>query len=333
MAEQSSTLETQLEAALDDLNPAGWVRRIAQISAGHGHFQALGKRHFASHIPAGTTLLVTFESLQSARAANAGARPLGWDFVIDEGWSHLGLFSDGDTWFRDPAVHGYFDTLIDDGFFEGFETVVFYGAGAAGYAAAAYSVAAPGARVLALHPQATLDPRVTGWETRFRRKRRIDFTHRYGYAPDMLDAAHRAVVIHDPAEPLDAMHSALFHRPNVTRLRMAHFGPDLQAELVRLGILASLIDAVAEDKLDPLAFGRLMRSRRRDKVHIRRLLAHLEAAGRNDLALRLCRYGADVLGMPKLRRRIAPLEEALRAGREADGAGPEAELAESQTQG
>ena len=34
-------------------------------------------------------------------------------------------------------------------------------------------------------------------------------TSRYGYAPDMLDAAHRGWVLYDPRERLDAMHSAL----------------------------------------------------------------------------------------------------------------------------
>ena len=53
-------------------------------------------------------------------------------------------FTKGDTWFRDNRVYGYFDRLIADGFFEDFDTVIFYGAGSCGYAAAAFSVAAPG---------------------------------------------------------------------------------------------------------------------------------------------------------------------------------------------
>ena len=65
-------------------------------------------------------------------------------------------------WFRYPKVHAYFNRLVDDGFFDDLDKVVFYGAGPCGYAAATFSVAAPGATVVAIQPQATLDPRVTG---------------------------------------------------------------------------------------------------------------------------------------------------------------------------
>lgn len=57
-------------------------------------------------------------------------------------WSSLSLISEGDTWFRDPAVYRYFDRLVDDRFFEGFDEVLFFGAGPCGYAAAAFSVCA-----------------------------------------------------------------------------------------------------------------------------------------------------------------------------------------------
>jgi hypothetical protein len=59
-------------------------------------------------------------------------------------------------------------------------------------------VAAPGARVLAFRPLATLDPAVAGWDDRFPQARRRDWTSRYGFAPAMLDAAAGAAILHDP---------------------------------------------------------------------------------------------------------------------------------------
>ena len=112
------------------------------------------------------------------------------------------MVAEGQSWFRDPAVFAYFDRLVDDGFFDEFERVIFYGAGPCGYAAAAYSVAAPGATVVAVQPQATLDPRMTEWDDRFVEMRRTSFTDRYGYAPDMLDAADQAFVLYDPISSL-----------------------------------------------------------------------------------------------------------------------------------
>ena len=181
------------------------------------------------------------------------------------GWSSLSVMSDGQSWFRDREVYAYFDDLIDDGFFEEFDNVVFYGAGPCGYAAAAYSIAAPGARVLALQPQATLDPRVAEWDERFIRQRRLDFTSRYGYAPDMIDAAQEAFVIYDPEELEDAMHAALFTRPNVHKLRLRHAGGALQFSLRNMKILSRLIALGGTGRLTPEIFAKLARARREDR--------------------------------------------------------------------
>ena len=141
------------------------------------------------------------------------------------GWSHLSIISDGDTSFHDPKVYSYFDRLDDDGIFDDFDHVVFYGAGPCEYAAAAFSVATPGATVVAIQPQATLDPQITEWDDRYVKMRRADFSSRYGYAPDMLDAAEQAYVIYDPCERLDAAHAAMFTRSNVKNSASITFGP------------------------------------------------------------------------------------------------------------
>lgn len=163
--------------------------------------------------------MVTFETVATLRAISPNSHLFGWELFKENGWLHLSIISDGDTCFRDPNVYAYFDRLVDDEFFNDFDQVVFYGAGPRGYAAAAFSVAAPGATVVAIQPQATLDPRVTEWDDRHLKIRRTDFTSLYGYAPDMLDAAEQAYVIYDPYKRLDAAHAAMFTRSNVKTLR------------------------------------------------------------------------------------------------------------------
>ena len=101
----------------------------------------------------------------------------------------------------------------------------------ASHAACAYSVAAPGAAVLAVQPRATLDPRRAGWDLRHTGVRRSDFTSRYGYAPDMVEAARAVWLMLDPFEPLDAMHGALFHGPNIHILRTPWLGGQIAAVL------------------------------------------------------------------------------------------------------
>jgi len=236
-----------------------------------------------------------------------GDQPLGVDVVRQHGWSHLCIVCDGDTWFRDPRVYAYFDRLTDDGFFEDFEQVLFYGAGPCGYAAAAFSVAAPGATVMAVQPQATLDPRMTEWDPRFTEMRRTSFTDRYGYAPDMLDAANEAFVIYDPREELDAMHASLFQRKNVTRLRMANMGGTLQSDLLNLGLLLPLIDLAGTGDLSSYAFYDLYRMRRNYPPYLRRLAARLDAGDRPYLNMMLCRNALTRMSLPRLRRRLDQL--------------------------
>lgn len=304
------------EADLADLTKGEWLTRLAGIARDHGFFQPLGKRHFAAHIRRGATLLVTFESIQGMRALSGAAEPMGWRMVRAHDWSHLCIACDGDTWFRERKVVGLFDHMIDDGFFDDFDTVLFYGAGPCGYAAAAYSVAAPGARVAVIQPQATLDPRVTEWDDRFVEMRRADFTDRYGYAPDMLDACDRALVIYDPAETLDAMHAALFTRPGVTKLRMRHMGDAIQGDMLQMALLDPLLEQLAQGTFTEAGFARLYRARRSHPPYLRRVMAALDAEGREDLVEMMARNVTRRMKAPRFQRRLAEIDaaRALAAG-------------------
>lgn len=297
-----------LETPLTGLSKQDWLQAVEDATEEDGAFEPLGKRHFAAFIEQGTTLLVTFETIQGIAALSEMSQPLGWDMVKDAGWSHLCIGSDGDTWFRDGFVYGYFDRLVDDGFFDEFDTVLFYGAGPCGYAAAAFSVAAPGARVLAIQPQATLDPRITEWDERFKDMRRINFTTRYGYAPDMLDAAEQAFVLYDPNERLDAMHAALFTRQNVTQYRMRHMGAALQTDLLDMDQWIPLLRAAGEGHLDDVFFADLFRSRRDHKPYLFNVLATLERAGRHTLVRALCRNVNNRIRIRRFRQKMQRYE-------------------------
>ena len=293
--------------SLRDLKKADWMAEVTNLVADTGYLSALGKKHLAAFTEHGSTLLVSFETLQGLQTLSPLAQPLGWELVKKQGWSNLTLISDGDTWFRDPAVYAFFDRLVDDGFFDEFDRVVFYGAGPCGYAAAAFSVTSPGARVLAIQPQASLDPDVADWDPRFVEMRRTDFKTRYGYAPQMLEAAERAFVLYDPRQTEDAMHAALFTAPNVTKLRLRHMGGTLQTELLGMGILFDLVEALADGQLTPLRFARLYRVRRENRTYLRRLLQFLEAEDRDVLAQLLCSNVATRMRAPRFARRLRAL--------------------------
>ena len=220
---------------------------------------------------AGTNLLVTFEDAEYIRKFNNGSAPRGFHYAQQEGWSHLAIIAKSESWFRDPAIYQYFDLLIDDGFFEDFDNVLFYGTHGGAYAAAAYSVAAPGYTVLALRPQATLDPRIAGWDTRYIAQRRHDFTHRFGYAPDMIDAVNHAYIVFDPLQRFDAMHAGMFTRSNVTALRCTGLGNRLDLALDAMEVHNDLIKGAMFNTLDLDMFNKAMRKRRDNPTYLRNL--------------------------------------------------------------
>ena len=295
--------------SLKALKKSEWLEEAAEALVGIGGITPLGARHWALWAEGSSTLLVTFESLQSIQTLSPHAHPLGWEMAKAHGWSHLGIVCDGDTWFRDQNIYSYFDDHVDDGFFDRFDHVVFVGAGPCGYAAASFSVVAPGARVLMIQPQATLDPRVTEWDKRFPEMRKTSFTDRYGYAPDMLEAASRAYVIYDPMQTDDAMHAALFTRPNVLKLRLPNMGGALQADLLQMDMTYPLVEAAARGRLTATRFARLARARRDHLPYLRRLLAKLEANGREELIRLLCQNVNRRTRAPRFERRLKSLIE------------------------
>jgi hypothetical protein len=287
MADQIVLFDLQLKG----LDPDAWHARVADLGSALGECTLLGGRYLATQIDHGPRLLVSFENAPAVRESHPEAAPRGWLVARERGWSTLTLLAnDPENWFRDAAVHAFFDRLIDDGYFDEFEEVLFYGVGGAGYAAAAYSVAAPEARVLAIRPQATLDPARAGWDRRFRGQRAKDFTSRFGYAPDMLETASRAWIIHDPMVSEDAMHATLFAAPNTTLLRTPHLGRTPERELAAMRLLDDLIEEAMHGTLDRESFARHWRARQRHLPYLRTLLRQLGKAGRDGLSARLCRY-------------------------------------------
>jgi hypothetical protein len=284
-----------------------WIVRLIEMTDEDGSFDPLGARHHALFLDRGPTLLVTFEEAGAVRARPDGGMPTGFALAEAQGWSQLAIMAEGETWFRDLAVYRHFDRLGDDAFFEDFDRVLFYGAGMGGYAAAAYSVAAPGATVLTLSPRATLDPAVAGWDPRHRAARRLNFTDRYGYAPDMVEAAGRAFVVHDPAERLDAMHAALFHKPWVTPLRARWMGTRLDLVLERIEALEPILLAAMEGRLTPALFAQAIRNRRRFNPYLRHMLALAQAAGKPAREVMICRSVTARLRAPAFRTRLDEL--------------------------
>jgi len=293
-------------AAPHDAERDALFARLEALTAEEGHFEALGTRHWAFFEDAGTTLIVTFDQL-GAILARETTMPWGHAIAAERGWSHLCLIADGPTLYRDAAVYRHFDRLVDDAFFEDFDRVLFYGHGIGGHAACAYSVTAPGAMVLALNPVATLAPAEALWDRRNLAARRLDFTSRYGYAPDMLEGADKVVVIHDLTLREEAMHSALFRAPWVTRLSAPLMGDRIEWALRQMGVLPQMIDLAMAGKLDAVAFAKLWRKRRAFSPYLRALLDRNETTRQKHRAITICAAITRRLKAPYFARKLAKL--------------------------
>jgi len=266
----------------------------------------------ATFVQRGPKLLVAFETLENVLAVYRQDGPLGLDFVEDKNWSLLHIAARKDSWFRAASLYAYFDGLDDDGFFEDFDQVAFFGSGLGAYGACAFSVAPPAAHVLALAPQATLDTERAGWDQRFPTAKRLKFDDRYGYAPEMVEGAGKVYILFDPFRPLDHVHASLFQGPNVIRLKCRHLDGLIELALRDMDILHQVVEGASNGTLRPLDFYKLLR-KRRDLTRYLRSLLH--ALSRRNQPLRMAFLCKTVLdqgkGGPVFRRTLKHAKEVI----------------------
>lgn len=296
------------------LSQEEWLRHFRNTVEKQGEFISLNEEHCAALIEDRPVLLVSFETLEGIQNRADTGHPIGWELVRDLGWSHLCVLSKGDTWFRDTSVYQLFDQLKAGGFFERFEEIVFYGAGACGYAAAAFSGATKDAQVVAIQPQATLAPRLAGWDQRFPKARRLAFDGAYGFAPEMVKTADRCFVIYDPAETLDAMHATLFLGDNSILLPTPHLGSDIESDLLEMQILYRVLVRAGAGTLSRSAFYKLYRARRRHLPYLDRLLTAVSQKQRPFVSALLCASVAHRLRAPRFLRHLNGLLRAAELG-------------------
>jgi hypothetical protein len=296
-----------LDDSLAGLKQSEWLGALKKVMEDLGDFSELDENHIMTFVKQRSKLIVTFETVQGILSLSETAQPLGFELARSEEWSHLCLISDGDTWFRSQELYAMFDELTDNGFFDDFDDVLFYGAGPCAYAAAAFSVAAPGATIFALQPQATLDPDVAVWDKRFSEMRRLNFSDRYGYAPDMIEAAKKMYLFYDPHEQMDAMHAALFSGSHVEKIKLPFMGAALQTSLLQMTLLMDLLKSAGYGKLSRAEFFRKYRARRNYSQYLKSLMARLDADERHYLNVILCRNVTARLTAPKFARRLETL--------------------------
>ncbi len=270
--------------------PAGeWSKVAKELAGKDGFFSDLGEHSFL-FVPRSDTLVVTFDNLDIAMTKREDRRPWGFDFIEAQGWSMLGVMAKGWTWFRGDEVSQKFTELQDSGFFKKFKRVVFYGASMGGYAAAAYSAAAPGSTVFTISPQSTLDKTLVPWEMRYKKAWSRDFSGPFGDAAISSQAARDVHIMFDPYVGPDAAHAARYTGDNVTYWRCPLLGHRLGSSLAQMGVLQTIARKAISGELTAHEFHGLLRARH-TFPRFQRELANL-ALDRDHpaLAKQVCRY-------------------------------------------
>ena len=296
-----------------DLSEPDWLNALRALGNAHGSYSDLGSGHGALFVEKGhDVLFVAFETVFGIRSGSETGVPLAFDVCESRNWSHLTLIAHRQSWFRDRNVFAFFDRLIDYDFFDQFDRVIFYGAGMCGYAAGAFSVAAPGASVLLAAPQATLDRTLSGWDSRFPSSRRMGFADRYADASHLIAAADTAVILFDPDEIEDAMHASLFRGPNVIHQRYRRGGAGaIESDLRAMSLVSKLADAAAAGDLTQEKVAHLLRARRRHVPYLRALLSRVLSEERPQLTRWLCRAVLAEQPLPRFQSHLERAEVQL----------------------
>ncbi len=265
-----------------------WVDNLQQIGDEHGFFKHLGAKHSALYVGGGKDLIVSFENLDHVFEGGADRMPWGYQFVSKQGWSMLGLMAHDWTWYRDEDVFDFFDGLRDEGFFDQFDNVVFYGASMGAYAAAVFSSAAPNSKVILISPQATLDPKIAPFEKRYSKaKKNCSFEGRYSYAPELVKKASKAYLFVDPFHKLDRQHAELFKEAsNLNIYNCYFFGHRIASLWLQIGILKDIITQSVNGTLSPSLFYNLLRKRKDNIRYHREMVERLAQKGHDQLLVK-----------------------------------------------
>ncbi|WP_281967280.1 glycosyltransferase family 2 protein [Roseovarius nanhaiticus] len=280
---------------LDDLRPG---------AEGEGFFEK-NLRHSLMFIKRPSDrLLVTFDNLSNVNDDSVLREPWAYKYASDSGYSHLGVMAHVSDWYRDADLIQRFEGLVAQGFFEGYERVVFAGVSMGGYASLVFSSLVPGAHVIAINPQSTLDPDLVPWETRYENGRRQDWTLPLGDGAALTHGAGRVNIFYDPHFELDQYHVDRFHGDNVRIFRCWFSNHKTAVFLRKIGALKPVMTHCIMDELTEAEFYDLYRARRNLPWYRGALSNYFRERGREALADRF-----DKAFRRRLRKRKKRLEE------------------------
>ncbi len=261
--DDQSDVQSPEQSALEELTqPPTWYREIYPGGERTGWYHGLGD-YSASFVERGTKqLVVSFDNLSQAGNDAYAREPWAQKFCAEREFSHLGIYAQKPTWFRDQSLIEYLEGLKDEGVFAKFDRVAFVGTSMGAFGALTFSSLRPGSTVVAFSPQTTLDTDLVSWETRFAKGRNADWTLPYSDAAQQTKSASNVFVVYDPFHAGDRKHVERLGDANVTHLRGIGLGHKSALVLNRMEALKPIMEGAISGELQSMDFYRLIRARK-----------------------------------------------------------------------
>ncbi len=275
----------QAPAEPDEALPS-WYQEIYPGGDKQGWFHKLGD-HSASFVErSDEQLVVSFDNLSQAGNDAFAREPWAQKFCADRDCSHLGIYAQTATWFRDATLIDHLTRLRRQGFFKDFKKVAFVGTSMGAFGALSFASLAPGANVVAFSPQTTLDPAMVPWEDRFGKGRVADWSLPFSDAARATSKAGKVYLIYDPFHLGDRLHIERLKGDNLVHLKGFGIGHKSALVLNRMDMLKPVMEAGIDGTLNPADFYRSLRARKDIYLYRSTMEGYLKASGHEERAKR-----------------------------------------------
>lgn len=274
------------DALEEEIAPPTWYREIYPAGERAGWFQSFGD-YAASFVDRGTKqLVVSFDNLSQAGNDAYAREPWAQKFCADREFSHLGVYAQVPTWFRDEMLIDHLVKLRRDGFFKRFDKVAFVGTSMGAFGALTFSSLSPGCTVAAFSPQTTLDEALVPWEKRFGKGRAADWSLPYSDAVKQTRHADKVYLIYDQFHEGDRKHVERLKGNNLMHLKGAGLGHKSALVLSRMNVLKDVMEGTVAGTLTELDFYRAIRARKDVYLYRQAMEGYLNDRGKEHRAER-----------------------------------------------
>ena len=282
----------------EETAPPSWYREIYPGGAHSGWFHSFGTHSCSFVDRTSDQLVVSFDNLSQAGNDAYAREPWAQKFCADRGYSHVGVYAQTPSWYRDAELIAYLEHLRDTGFFKQFKRVAFVGTSMGAFAALTFSDLAPGATVLAFSPQTTLIESESPFETRFAKGRANDWSLPYSDAAQHTSKASAIYLVYDVFHKMDTSHIKRLPQDNLIHLKAFGMGHKTALTLSRMDLLKQVMEDGITGTLKPSEFYQAIRKRKDVYLYRQAMETYLQERGQ---ANRATRFGNAF----KRRRRLA----------------------------